>query len=190
MYTIYALIDPRTSQIRYVGMTQQHPEARLTQHLKLHSGTRVKNAWLRELQALSVKPVVVSLEYTEDEDIARNRESYWLLTAKKCGWDLTNFVSLPLADRFSPQQIERRRQRSERVQEHSLAEARKALRDVVESFFAEHPDLLAGPARGVADLARLICAEETGNTDNYEAYKSRAHKLFHEFRDTHVSDRN
>jgi len=55
--------------------------------------------------------------------------------------------------------------------------------DVVAAWFAAHPSALTGPAVGVSDLARAMCRDNEGGSDaNYEAYKGRAHKLFHEFR--------
>ena len=51
------------------------------------------------------------------------------------------------------------------------------------AWFAAHPQALTGPAQGISDLARAMCRDnEGGNDANYEAYKGRAHKLFHEFR--------
>jgi len=55
--------------------------------------------------------------------------------------------------------------------------------DVVAGWFAAHPAALTGPAQGISDLARSMCRDNEGGSDaNYEAYKGRAHKLFHEFR--------
>ena len=55
--------------------------------------------------------------------------------------------------------------------------------DVVAAWFASHPSALTGPALGISDLARAMCRDnEAGSDANYEAYKGRAHKLFHEFR--------
>lgn len=54
--------------------------------------------------------------------------------------------------------------------------------DVVAAWFAAHPAALTGPAIGISDLARTMCIDNEGAPDNYEAYKGRAHKLFHEFR--------
>lgn len=55
--------------------------------------------------------------------------------------------------------------------------------DVVAVWFAAHPSALTGPAVGISDLARAMCRDNEGGSDaNYEAYKGRAHKLFHEFR--------
>jgi hypothetical protein len=54
--------------------------------------------------------------------------------------------------------------------------------DVVAAWFAAHPGALTGPALGISDLARAMCRDNEGSEVNYEAYKGRAHKLFHEFR--------
>ena len=54
--------------------------------------------------------------------------------------------------------------------------------DVVAAWFAAHPQALTGPALGISDLARAMCRDNEGNDANYEAYKGRAHPLFHDFR--------
>ena len=54
--------------------------------------------------------------------------------------------------------------------------------DVVAAWFAANPQALTGPALGISDLARAMCRDNEGNEGNYNAYKGRAHPLFHEFR--------
>ena len=54
--------------------------------------------------------------------------------------------------------------------------------DVVAAWFAANPQALTGPAQGISDLARAMCRDNEGNEGNYNAYKGRAHPLFHEFR--------
>lgn len=54
--------------------------------------------------------------------------------------------------------------------------------DVVAAWFAAHPWALTGAAKGISDLARAMAEHQTGNADSYETYKSRAHRLFHDFR--------
>lgn len=53
---------------------------------------------------------------------------------------------------------------------------------VVDAWFARNPQALAGPAIGISSLARAMCEDAEGSDRNYEAYKGRAHTLFHEFR--------
>lgn len=54
--------------------------------------------------------------------------------------------------------------------------------DVVAAWFSRNPRALVGPAMGISDLARAMATDAEGTPANYEAYKGRAHKLFHEFR--------
>ena len=53
---------------------------------------------------------------------------------------------------------------------------------MVAAWFAANPQALTGPAQGISDLARAMCRDNEGNEGNYNAYKGRAHPLFHEFR--------
>jgi len=55
--------------------------------------------------------------------------------------------------------------------------------DVVAAWFSANPEALTGPAKGISDLARAMCRDNEGGSDaNYEAYKGRAHALFHDYR--------
>ena len=56
--------------------------------------------------------------------------------------------------------------------------------DVVCEWFRTHPAALSGPAIGISDLARAMCRDAEGTDANYEAYKGRAHPLFHAFRNS------
>ena len=55
--------------------------------------------------------------------------------------------------------------------------------DVVAAWFSANQQALTGPAKGISDLARAMCRDNEGGSDaNYEAYKGRAHALFHDYR--------
>lgn len=54
--------------------------------------------------------------------------------------------------------------------------------DLVAQWFAANPWALTGPAKGISDLARAMAEHQTGSPATYENYKSRAYKLYHEFR--------
>lgn len=53
--------------------------------------------------------------------------------------------------------------------------------DLVTGWFVANPYALTGPARGISEIARLM-AEADGRPNDYENYKSVAHRMFHEFR--------
>lgn len=90
---IYALRDPRTGLIRYIGKST-NPIARLNHHIFLATCTtksRIEThvaRWIRELVALNFRPLIVMLEETDRENW-EERERYWI-TLFKDGKSLTN----------------------------------------------------------------------------------------------------
>jgi len=173
MWTIYALADPRTFQIRYIGQTQNHPSVRLQEHIKKEDGNKRKWAWLEELAALGTSPNVIILDYAKTLEEALSKERYWIEKGRAIEWPLLNF------------RVEGKRLfrvvRNLKPRQRSTDEPGR-WDDVVAAWFAAHPAALTGAALGISDLARAMCADAEGSIDNYEAYKGRAHKLFHEFR--------
>ncbi len=88
---IYALVDPTTNCIRYIGKTGQSLKQRLDNHLApARLKTRSpKNIWLRSLK---VRPLIIVLEKlgqcTKKE--AEAAEIFWIRLLKMTGSDLTN----------------------------------------------------------------------------------------------------
>lgn len=87
MKYIYALVDPRTRMIHYVGQTDD-VDRRYSEHLKDASDT-TKVAWLSELRALDFKPHVHVLQQCENEDVYYI-ENWWIALGRRQGWPLTN----------------------------------------------------------------------------------------------------
>lgn len=62
---IYALVDPRNNQIRYIGKTMRTAHRRLRRHLArcyLDEANTHKNRWLRQLLAFGLEPQILVLE--------------------------------------------------------------------------------------------------------------------------------
>lgn len=55
--------------------------------------------------------------------------------------------------------------------------------EVVADWFDRNPDALTGTPEGISDLARAMSFHQTGSPSAYRDYKSRAHRLYHAFRD-------
>lgn len=91
MVYIYALCDPTTKAIRYIGKSK-NPQSRLYYHLqdvtdkKVHSH---KKYWLRSVLDAGEKPLLKILEVTDSESWA-NCERKWIAWAKEQGCNLTN----------------------------------------------------------------------------------------------------
>lgn len=88
MIYIYALLDPRTSLVRYVGKSI-HPKTRLAGHRADKSKTWRTN-WLGELVGLGLQPELQILEELPDGANWQDREREWITKGRELGWPLTN----------------------------------------------------------------------------------------------------
>ena len=100
MYSIYCLKDPRTNQIRYVGMTGENPYVRLGAHISgVFSGSLSRNnkkkRWIRDLVEKGLLPKLQILETTNTSKSALKLESSWIKQFKKDGVDLVNMINRP-----------------------------------------------------------------------------------------------
>lgn len=91
--TIYALVDPRTDEIRYVGKSI-NPQSRCLEHLKQakkHTRSR-KLAWIRSLLKIGLCYQIQVLE----DDVPKSewiaREQHWIKTVREQGHRLTNLT--------------------------------------------------------------------------------------------------
>lgn len=84
--SIYALKDPRTDAIRYVGQAR-YPDIRYRDHCTGPGPSRDFSQWKLDLRALGLVPIMVILEVTTTEH-ADDREWHWIQ------WALTNGCSL------------------------------------------------------------------------------------------------
>jgi group I intron endonuclease len=84
--TIYALIDPNTDQIRYVGKTKHCPKKRLQAHLYEKSKTYKCN-WIKSLNGKIPELLILDI-VSEDNWIFW--EQYWISQCKCWGFQLTN----------------------------------------------------------------------------------------------------
>jgi hypothetical protein len=75
MIFIYALVDPFTFKVRYVGKTIC-PEKRYTRHLR--SGNPDKMAWIEGLRKRGFKPVFHILDVLKDDANWQERERLWI----------------------------------------------------------------------------------------------------------------
>jgi hypothetical protein len=92
---VYALADPETTIIRYIGCSTD-PRARLWHHLwdgrsfKADYGViEAKHAWLAGLRARGLRPELVILEEVAPGDRWQDREAFWIDLFREP--ELTNF---------------------------------------------------------------------------------------------------
>lgn len=88
---IYALVDPRTREIRYVGKAAD-PQRRLSGHMRdsvLRRYNDKRTCWLKSLKALGIVPSIVILECVPESDW-RACEIKWIAHFRSTGTNLTN----------------------------------------------------------------------------------------------------
>lgn len=86
---IYALIDPRTDEIRYIGKTVS-PKRRLREHKNQRSGAYC-SAWVASLVEAGYSPAMRILEAIPNSDGAE-AERWWIAEGNNLDWRLTNLT--------------------------------------------------------------------------------------------------
>jgi hypothetical protein len=87
---IYALIEPITLEIKYIGKTKQLLNKRLSAHLcESNKSNTKKNTWLRSLKSKGLKPKIEELDCVSELEW-EFWEQYWISQFKAWGFDLKN----------------------------------------------------------------------------------------------------
>ena len=87
---IYALKDPRTGEIHYIGQSID-PEKRFGQHLADTTDTP-KVQWLNQLSKLGLQPEMEILESSIAASEVNNSENRWISKGIEEGWPLLNIA--------------------------------------------------------------------------------------------------
>jgi len=89
---IYALGDPETGLIRYVGKSIR-PKERLQNHINEPPCNCHRSHWLQSLKAKGLKPLIIILEEIRGEWPWQEAERFWIRYLKHMGVNLTNNTS-------------------------------------------------------------------------------------------------
>lgn len=94
MTVIYALKDPVTEAIRYVGKTSQNPRTRLRAHINRardNRGARHCASWISSLIDAGLEPLMQVLE-TVSADSWEEAEKRWIRNLRDAGANLVNMT--------------------------------------------------------------------------------------------------
>lgn len=107
---IYALSDPRTKAVRYIGKTFD-PSGRYSKHCRANGKTH-KDCWIKQLRAAGIAPEfdVIDILSAKDERAFQAAEAKWIETFRSMGFKLTNLMDGGgSGGRHAPETIERMR---------------------------------------------------------------------------------
>lgn len=87
---IYALVDPETNEVRYIGKAN-NPQERYKRHLRKDEDHFHKTHWINKLRSQGLKP---TLQILEEVPYAHwgERERYWIAFYRAQGCQLTNLA--------------------------------------------------------------------------------------------------
>lgn len=92
MKIIYALIDPTTSQVKYIGQTKNKLSIRYNRHLRNARSQKTPSyllSWINSLLAKNVYPEIIIIDKVEDSDYW---EEFYISYFKFLGAKLTNLA--------------------------------------------------------------------------------------------------
>jgi hypothetical protein len=90
MLTIYALVDPRNQEVRYIGQAVD-VQKRYQQHVTQPGHRRQLSAlWLRRLTALCLRPRLRVLQRGVPDELGYTCECYWMEQYQALGHDVLN----------------------------------------------------------------------------------------------------
>lgn len=92
MITIYALVDPRNEEVRYVGQAR-NVQRRYAQHCDTNTGGGVlKRLWVRRLISLGLRPRLLVLERVNGQALrdATRHEAKWIAHYRAMDHDVLN----------------------------------------------------------------------------------------------------
>lgn len=88
---VYALVDPRTSEVRYVGASQNLRQ-RTREHARGFSGSQTVGKWTRELRKAGLKPQVYLLQLVVETERRQVAEVRWIRGCVERGARLLNTI--------------------------------------------------------------------------------------------------
>ena len=89
---IYALTDPVTDDVRYVGLTRS-PAQRYSQYRSRGGHTKHLRNWINNLLKNGLAPVMTILEECACEEESGKAEACWIDAFRDAGFDLINYTS-------------------------------------------------------------------------------------------------
>lgn len=131
---IYALIDPRTNEIRYIGKAL-NTRKRYNSHICGSKSNKThKDKWINNLLSCEKKPILEVLETCNEENCAE-KEQYWIKYYREQGCDLTNLTDGGEGS-VNPSEETREKLRNAALRQWSNVSNRKEQSDRLKKIFS------------------------------------------------------
>jgi predicted GIY-YIG superfamily endonuclease len=89
-YQLYALIDPTTNEVKYIGLTTRPLHRRLESHLADKRNDNLRQRWVRYLLLQDIKPEITLLNTFTSKEEATQEETRTISHFRNKGSNLTN----------------------------------------------------------------------------------------------------
>jgi len=165
---VYALVDPASREIRYVGQTVRSQAVRLSQHLRAarEKTTPPVNAWMRGLTDAGFKPEMVELESYSSKDEMLCGECFWITQFVGIGAKLLNIApggSTRKGYRHSAETRERwsRERRGERAGNYGkrrTPEQKAMFSEITKQRWRDRPHPMLGKPRSPETVEKMRAA--------------------------------
>lgn len=88
---VYTLTDPTTNEVRYVGVTTQKLNQRLSQHINAAKNNECRHVckWIRTLINKDLRPIIEQIDDVSDSEW-ESMEKYYIKAYRSIGCRLTN----------------------------------------------------------------------------------------------------
>lgn len=141
--SIYGLIDPRTSEIRYIGKTRKNPRTRLAEHIRVvETDASYLGRWLRKLRRLGYRPTQIVIQEVSELHW-REAERYWIQHFRDRGWRLVNTTAGGTGN-DTPAGSASRIRHAEYLRLLNADPARRAqISEKLRNYYATHPEARA-----------------------------------------------
>lgn len=93
-HAVYALVDPDSGEIAYVGISA-HPEERLLRHGDADAANPAKTRWMERLLLRGLRPWMRYLGVGESKQAAEERERRLIEGLARAGYPLLNLQAMP-----------------------------------------------------------------------------------------------
>lgn len=155
MISIYALVDPRTNEAKYVGQTSQPLFKRLYSHTSCtpRAGNKIYE-WNMALKRDGIKPVIIELDKVPKEDWIE-AEQFWIACLRFLGANLTNdAIGGPGATGHIQSKEERERKRISNIGKKRSEQAKRNISIGKQKLMRERPDIREKYAEMARNLPR------------------------------------